>query len=141
MSKIRHTVMIGLLLLVGAAVVAAACTKPAASNGTIQGGVTIGPVFPGPVSIGDNRAVPPEVFAARKVVIYDSSGKNLVQTVDIRQADQGANGYYVVQLKPGTYVVDLKKNGIDHAQQVPKTVTVTAGQVVTVDIDIDTGIR
>lgn len=138
----RTAVVMCLLILASAALVAAGCSKPANGFGMVQGGVTISPVFPGPQpSGGENRPVPPDVFSARKVVIYDLAGKSLVKTVDIHQIGQGATGYYAVQLKPGTYIVDIGKNGIDHAPQVPKTVIVIADKAVFVDIDINTGIR
>jgi hypothetical protein len=119
-------------------VVACTTTVP---TGVIQGVVTIGPIFPGPEIPSETRPVSPDVFSARKVIIYDSSGKNVIQTLDIKQIDQTAKGYYVAQIKPGIYIVDIKKNGIDHAPEVPKAVTVSASQAVVIDINIDTGIR
>src|SRR5512139_3203890 len=129
-----------LITLTGIILIASAC-QATPKIGTLEGGVSIGPIFPGPERPDENRPVPAEVFAARKVTIYDETGKNLIQTVDIRQIDQGATGYYSVQLRPGVYLVDINHVGIDKSADVPKKITLKTGEIVTVNIDIDTGIR
>jgi hypothetical protein len=40
----------------------------------------------------------------------------------------------------GRYVVDIGRSGIDSAADLPKTVQINGGRV-TLDIDLDTGIR
>ena len=106
----------------------------------LQGAVTIGPISPveGP---GENPPVPPEVFAARKLIIYDESGKNLVREVYFTQIGQGATGYYTAQLAPGTNVVDINHLGMDRADNLPQKISVSADETVTIDVNIDTGIR
>ena len=106
----------------------------------LQGAVTIGPISPveGP---GENPPVPPEVFAARKLIIYDESGKNLVREVYFTQIGQGATGYYTAQLAPGTYVVDINHLGMDRADNLPQKISVSADETVTIDVNIDTGIH
>jgi hypothetical protein len=106
----------------------------------LQGAVTIGPISP-VERPGENPPVPPEVFDARKIVIYDESGENLVREVAITQIGRGATGYYTAQLAPGTYVVDINHLGIDRAANLPQKITVTGDETVTIDVDIDTGIR
>lgn len=141
MNRLSKTMLVGLLLsLVSILVVSSGC-QTNYQTGTLQGGVTIGPVFPGPERPGETRPVPPEVFAARKVMVYDETGKNLIQTVDIRQIDQGATGYYSVQLKPGTYLVDINHIGIDSGGELPRKISLKAGETIIIDLDIDTGIR
>lgn len=110
-------------------------------TGILQGRVTTGPVFPDPERLGENRPVLAEVFAVRKVVVYDKTGQNLIQTVDIRQINQGATGYYSVQLQPGSYQVDINHTGIDSSGDVPQVITLKTGETIIIDIDIDTGIR
>ena len=61
-----------------------------------------------------------EVFAAWKVTDYGETGKSLVQTVDIRQ----------------TGLVTT-----EWSADIPKKITLKAGEIVTVNLDIDTGIR
>ena len=46
-----------------------------------------------------------------------------------------------VELRPGTYVVAMPPEKIEFARDLPKTVTLTSGETVQLDIDIDTGIR
>ena len=106
----------------------------------LQGAVTIGPISP-VERPGENYPVPPEVFSARKIIIYDESGKNLVREVYFTQIGQGATGYYTAQIAPGTYVVDINYIGIDTVANLPVKITVSIDETVTIDIDIDTGIR
>ena len=109
-------------------------------TGLLQGSVTIGPITPVEIP-GENPPVSPEVFTSRKIMVYDVSGKTLVSEVSIRQIDQSATGYYTAQLVPGTYTVNIKQNGMDRSGEVPKQITISANQTVTLDINIDTGIR
>lgn len=106
-----------------------------AQLGRIEGTVTIGPNCP---VQQPNVPCPttPEAYAARKVEIYDSGHKTLLRTENI-----DSQGNYADVLPAGSYVVDLKKNGIDRSADVPKSVTLAAGASVRVDINIDTGIR
>ena len=127
--------MIAILL-----VSALSCTKKAELPGTLEGTVSIGPIWP-VERPGETPPVSPEVFAARKIMVYDEQGKKLMETVDITQIGQGVEGRYSIQLKPGDYVVDINKAGIDHSAEVPRTVEIKTGQTVTLDISIDTGIR
>jgi hypothetical protein len=48
---------------------------------------------------------------------------------------------YSFRLKPGIYIVDIRHSGIDRSPDLPETVTIRAGETVTLDISIDTGIR
>jgi len=116
------------------------CTETVAQPGTLEGTVSIGPIWP-VERPGENPPVSPEVFAARKIMVYDEQGKKLMETVDITQIGQSAEGRYSIQLKPGDYVVDINKAGIDHSAEVPRMVEIKTGQTVTLDISIDTGIR
>lgn len=103
--------------------------------GRVEGTVTIGPNCP---VQQPNVPCPttPEAYAARKVEIYDSGHKTLLRTENI-----DSQGNYADVLPAGSYVVDLKKTGIDRSSDVPKSVTLAAGAAVRVDINIDTGIR
>ena len=69
-------------------------------------------------------------------MIYDKSGTNLIQQVDIDN-----EGRYIARLKPGTYTVDINHLGIDYSDEVPKQVEIQSGITIRLDIDIDTGIR
>jgi len=128
-----------LLLL---AFLAAAChgspspTEPGASVlGRLSGVVTIGPNCP-VEQVGVPCPPSPEAYAMRKVLVYDAQHNQLLHTVDI-----DSQGLYLIDLPPGTYVVDLKKAGIDRSGDVPASVTIHANAVTTLNISIDTGIR
>lgn len=116
------------------------CQPAATQTGVLQGAVTIGPIFP-VERIGESRPVPPEVFSSRKVLVYDASGKKLIKEVPIQQVGQTAQGYYSVELEPGDYVVDTNQTGIGGARNLTQKITITPGGTITIDLDIDTGIR
>jgi len=120
-------VIIGLLL--------AGCSSATAETGMLEGNVTIGPLQP-VEKPGEKPPVPCEVYEARKIMVYDKSGKKLVQQVDI-----DCKGHYQVDLKPSIYTVDINRIGIDRSSEVPRQVEIKSGETVTLDIDIDTGIR
>ena len=48
---------------------------------------------------------------------------------------------YRIALSPGTYRVELQRQGIDSSKDLPRTVTIANGQTTRLDISIDTGIR
>jgi hypothetical protein len=129
-----------ILFVLAGVILTASCSQQSAETGLLQGGVTIGPITPVEIP-GQNPPVPPEVFSSRKVLVYDASGKNLVKEVTIHQIGQTANGYYSVQLAAGTYTVDIVHTGVGGSSDVPKQITMAAGKTLTLDINIDTGIR
>jgi len=103
--------------------------------GTLPGQVTIGPLCP--VERPDQPCTPtPEAYAARKVLVLTADGATRIATASLNQT-----GYYRVELEPGTYVVDINHVGIDRSPDMPRTITLAAGETVTLEIDIDTGIR
>ncbi len=135
MVMARKTVIL-ILVLMG--LLLAGCsgsTVGSQPTGTLEGNVTIGPLQPVQRE-GEVTVVPPEVFAARKIMVYDKSGKNLIRQVDI-----DSKGHYQVELKPATYTVDINRGGIDSSSEVPRQIEIKAGETVTLRIDIDTGIR
>lgn len=105
------------------------------NSGIIQGLVSIGPITP-VEKPGEKPPVPPEVYEARKIMVYDKSGKNLIKQIDI-----DGEGRYVANLKPGIYIIDINHIGIDSSDDVPKQVEIQSGITIRLDIDIDTGIR
>ncbi|NIM94130.1 MAG: hypothetical protein GTO18_10520 [Anaerolineales bacterium] len=114
----------------------AACSPTTEETGILEGHVTIGPLVP-VVREGVPEPTPaPEVFAARKVVVYrEDNGK------EVARLDIDADGNYRGVLPVGTYVVDINHQGIDFAKGFPIVVEIRSGQVTRLDVDIDTGIR
>ena len=109
-----------------------------AGRGILQGHVTIGPIWPVEPP-GGNPPIPPQVYEARKVMVYDEKGNTLIEQVDIIPKEDF--GSYRVDLDAGRYIVDINRIGIDHSGDVPVTIAIVPGQTVYLDIDIDTGIR
>lgn len=105
------------------------------NSGILQGIVTIGPITP-VERPGEKPPIPPEVYEARKIMIYDRSGRTLIQQIDI-----DSEGRYVAHLKPGTYTIDINRIGMDSSDDVPQQVEIQLGITTRLDIDIDTGIR
>lgn len=106
------------------------------ATGTLQGNVAIGPLQPVVRVDEPTPEVPPEVYAARQIVVHAADGLAEIARVPI-----GPDGSYSVDLPPGDYVIDINRVGIDFSKDVPAKVHIEAGQTVTLDVAIDTGIR
>lgn len=137
---VKYPLAVVVILIVLTVGLLSACCPGGPESVLLQGAVTIGPITP-VEQPGVNPPVPPEVFSSRYLVIYDESGQNLVREVYFTQIGQTAMGYYTAQIAPGTYTIDINRLGIDSAANLPQKITVSADETVTIDIDIDTGIR
>ena len=126
--SILLAVIVSGLLLTG-------CSAGNLETGTLDGTVTIGPIWPVEPP-GGNPPIPCEVYEARKVMIYDKNGSKLVKKVDL-----DCKGYYSINLNPSVYTVDINHVGIDRSPDVPTKIEIRPGETVELDIDIDTGIR
>ena len=109
---------------------------PIPQVGALEGRVSIGPLTPVERVGVPTPTPPPEVYAARSINIFQANGKTLVANVKINP-----DGTYRVELKPGTYVVNIARTGLDRGTDLPRTITIVDGQTTHLDIDIDTGIR
>jgi hypothetical protein len=113
-----------------------ACTTQSAETGTLQGTVTVGPLSPVEI-IGETQPTPPpEVFTSRGLEIFQEGSTKLFASLSF-----AADGTYAIQLPVGNYTIQLPPGGIEFAKGLPATVTIKAGEVTVLDIDIDTGIR
>lgn len=107
--------------------------SPIQANGTLTGNVSIGPLCPvEPCSISHDQIV--AAYNARPITITTVGG-TVVGSVT---ADPETG--YTISLPPGTYVIDTRHNGIG-GSDLPKTITIHAGETVRLNISIDTGIR
>lgn len=104
--------------------------------GYLQGHVSIGPLRPVEKAGEPAPTVPPQVYAARQIIIYHPDGQTVVTRLKLD--DQGN---YHVTLAPGEYVVNMVRVGIDRAGGLPAAITIQSGVTQTLDISIDTGIR
>ncbi|MFA6608609.1 MAG: hypothetical protein WCT07_01725 [Candidatus Paceibacterota bacterium] len=117
-----------------------ACSAEAIkSNGTLKGSVTIGPVCP----VGFAEKYPtfsckptPEMYAAAKVFVYKMDKTTLVTTVT-----PDKYGLFSITLPEGSYFIDMIHQKMGGTKGVPTTVTITKDKPVTLNLDVDTGLR
>ncbi|MFC1866124.1 hypothetical protein ACFLYB_05380 [Chloroflexota bacterium] len=109
-------------------------------KGLLQGNVLIGPISP-VEQPGQDTTLRRDVYDARKIMIYDESGNELLMQVDIEYNVEENYTRYRVELEPGIYTVDINRIGVDYSDEVPKQVEIKSGLTLKLDIDIDTGIR
>jgi hypothetical protein len=125
------TSAVGATLLVSLA----GCGESTAEFGVVTGQVTIRPLSP----VEEGEAIPtppPELYEDRVILIYGPGGEEVV-----RRAEINGKGVYREELVPGTYVVDIRGVGPVSAAGLPKTIEVSSGETVRVNVVIDTGIR
>lgn len=114
-------------------------------SGIVEKGLLQGNVLIGPITLveqpGQDTTLRCDVYALRKIMIYDKSGEKLIKQVDIEcNADEDYTRYRV-ELDPGIYTVDINRIGIDYSDDVPKQVEIKSDLTIKLDIEIDTGIR
>jgi hypothetical protein len=135
----RSLIIVLLIIVTVAAAIVLISTNSAAPDsggdpGTLTGTVTIGPLCPvEPCTVTPDRLA--ASYAARTIVISMPGGAVIAEAVP-----DPYTGYSFV-LKPGTYVVDIRHQGIDRSQELPKTFTIHAGETIRLDVSIDTGLR
>jgi len=117
---------------------AAGTTIPGAgtsgTQGTLAGDVVAGPTCP--VERAEDPC-PPKAVPNREVEILGTN--NAV----VATAMTDSKGHFSVTLAPGTYsvTVPIKQGQIGMRQMNNVTANITAGQVTTVTVELDTGIR
>ena len=89
-----------LMILLAIALIIPACQDSQQADGTLQGTVTIGPIWP-VERPGENPPVPPQVFEARNIIIYNKSQTKVLKKVNLHQIDNSASARFAVQLNPG----------------------------------------
>jgi hypothetical protein len=135
LSRSLFIIVLIAIMIVVAIFLNAGTSLPGSENatGTLAGNVTMGPLCPvEPCLISRDQIV--AAYAARPLMITTTGGTAVASiTADL---DTG----YSISLRPGTYVVDIRHQGIG-GSDLPKTVTIRAGETVRLDINIDTRIR
>jgi hypothetical protein len=127
-------VMVVILIALGLLTLIPACAGTPKKTGILEGKVSIGPITP--VEMVTPVPTPPEVYAARKVLVYNSERNKLLHTVSLDDS-----GYYRIELAPGIYIVDINHVGIDRSSDVPQTIEIETGNDAVLNISIDTGLR
>ena len=97
--------------------------------------MTIGPVCP--VEREGHPCKPtPAMYAAHPVTVYSNDRQKIIVTLTPDE-----RGEFSTTLPVGVYLVDVEHQTIGSIRGVPATITVRSGQIITLSIDIDTGIR
>lgn len=125
--------MLTLVFLAGVA--GTACGERAARSGVITGHVTVQPLS----SVEEDGATPtpwPELYEGRVILIYSGDGEEMIERAEI-----DGDGTYRAELPPGQYVVDVEGLGPMNSPELPKTVELSSGETIQLDVTIDTGIR
>jgi hypothetical protein len=105
------------------------------TTGTLSGDVTVGPICP-VERVGIPCVVPSEAYTSREVIIFAKDGKT-----EIARKHFDSTGHYEFDLKAGSYVVNIPKQGIGGGKGLPGKVVVVAGKITIFNFSIDTGIR
>lgn len=118
-------------------IVATASNSTDLGQGTIQGKVTIGPICPVERIPPDPQCQPtPEMFAARKIFVYEPNKTTLVTTVT-----PDNKGSFSVILPAGNYYLDITHQLIGGVSGLPTLVQVEKDKAVNLNVNVDTGIR
>lgn len=126
---VAFTFLISLFLL-------SACSAFEGETGTLQGKVTIGPLTP-VVKAGETPAAPSgEMFTSLGIEILKGGKDEVYKTVHFN-----ADGTYSVKLPEGNYIVRSISTDPYRATGLPTSVKITKGNIMVLDITIDTGIR
>jgi hypothetical protein len=106
----------------------------------LEGRVTIGPVCPVEPQPGERNAescaAARKSHASRRVLVFTPDRDLLVASSAV-----DSTGSYRLALKPGVYLVDVERTGIEVSKTSPRLVRIEEGATVRLDINIDTGIR
>lgn len=122
------------IIILFAAFLNCGCPSGNTGTGTVTGTISIGPLcLVEPCTVSNDRLV--AAYAARPITISTQGGTVVAAVI----ADPKSG--YVVSLTPGTYVIDIRHEGIGGSRELPATVTIRSGETVRLDISIDTGIR
>ena len=111
-------------------------SEKAVTLGFLQGHLRV--VSPKPVELADGNGptVTADTFAEYPLVVLNHNTKK-----EISRFIADKNGNYRVALPPGTYVLDVQDRVRKHVRAKPQQFTVVSNETVSVDIEMDTGIR
>ena len=105
------------------------------AKGVVEGKVTVGPICP-VERPGVPCKVPPEAYTSREVIVYKEDGKT-----EIERKHFDTKGHYRFELAPGNYVINIPASRVGGSKDLPKDITISAGKIILLNFDIDTGIR
>ena len=138
MAKDFKNVILSVTLLT-ILVFSAGCSKSIVRDaGFLEGIVSIGPICPVEKDPPDPGCLPTaETYNAYPVAVWTSDGKRKITGIT-----PALDGSYTTELQPGDYLIILENGGNNIGScNLPVQVNITPGQITTLNIDIDTGIR
>lgn len=114
------------------------------ATGTLSGKMTIGPICPVERNPPDPKCKPTaEMFALKTIVVLPYGLAEFDAGRTGGQVHPDANGNFSLSLEPGVYTINVLpwQKGLGSVSIKPDRFAISAGGVVNVAIDIDTGIR
>ena len=126
------TLLMGLLLNTG-------CDKLSTQDeGILQGKISIGPICPVETDPPDPGCLPTaETYKAYPVSVWTPDGRRKITLLE-----PSLDGSYKTDLEPGKYLIKLEiDSGNIGSSNLPVEVNIVSGEMTTLNIDIDTGIR
>jgi hypothetical protein len=126
------TLLMGLLLNTG-------CDKLSTQDeGILQGKISIGPICPVETDPPDPGCSPTaETYKAYPVSVWTPDGRRKITLLE-----PSLDGSYKTDLEPGKYLIKLEiDSGNIGSSNLPVEVNIMSGEMTTLNIDIDTGIR
>jgi len=126
------TLLMGLLLNTG-------CDKLSTQDeGILQGKISIGPICPVETDPPDPGCLPTaETYKAYPVSVWMPDGRRKITLLE-----PSLDGSYKTDLEPGKYLIKLEiDSGNIGSSNLPVEVNIMSGEMTTLNIDIDTGIR
>jgi len=92
-------------------------------KGLLHGKVNIGPISP-VEQPGQTPTLLCEVYDARKIMIFEKSGNNLLKQLDINCNTDENHTRYRVELEPDIYIIDINRLGVYSSSDVPKQIEI-----------------
>jgi hypothetical protein len=107
-------------------------------EGILEGKISIGPICPVETDPPDPGCLPTaETYKAYPVSVWTQDGKSKITLLK-----PSLDGSYKTDLEPGKYLIILETGGNNiGSSNLPIEVTIMSGEITTLNIDIDTGIR
>jgi len=108
-------------------------------TGVIKGSVNIGPLCP--VEPCDNLIIK-DIYLSHRIVLEPLSAKNLLDLDSPIVIDISSDGSFQGEIPAGNYSLDLSNcQYLGCKFELPKTIKIKVGEILNLNINIDTGIR
>lgn len=109
--------------------------KPSAKPAYLDASYSVGPLCPvEPCDVSEEKMK--AVYGAWMLLIYKQGTDELVKQVPFE-----ISGHSLVELAPGNYTIRVPDSKTGFSKDLPKDVTLTAGQTTKLSVHVDTGIR